>query len=333
MLVHPFLVETDVGQHVQRNANSGSEEQRVFRAIFQTTLASYAWSTLNTFYVFDGTAVYADWAVHLGVICLEDERFTNLFTDEHMLSGFLDASPQETLPLDVAVNPCKLSSVQNVRQAVQPLILLLQELISNRSKDSLEDEISKSEGGKQRKRGKAAPQPSTDPTVPLTQHGRRHPQQAASAKAQCGHVVMLLRSMILPFKLLKMLQHITASNTSNISTIKEALIRTLVTLAQFLKQHVGTGCYNKAVCPQSQREASIESEEAERLSATVVRLMLPHMKQAITGRVSARCEWYPDLLLAILQTPSPLVFKAAAADLIKPGNQFAQQIFHNAGID
>ena len=156
----------------------------------QPSLSSCLWEVLNTWFVDNDTAVYKDWAVHLGVVCWKDERFTNVFANEQMLSECLNVSPNERLPLDAALDPCKLSpsSMHTISPTVQPIILLLQELLSGRAADSAVDADSwRHSLPPSRRHRKSVPLQTSDPDSHVSQQPQ--PQRTALSNEQCGHLL------------------------------------------------------------------------------------------------------------------------------------------------
>jgi len=72
------------------------------------------------------------------------------------------------------------------------------------------------------------------------------------------------------------------------------------------------------VCYQSQRSASVESEEEQCLAASVVQLVMPFMQEAMALKKAYLAECC-CMLFGLLSEGNAPVYKAVAAELLKPG--------------
>ena len=296
--------------------------QLLLHAIWRPSLAFYTWAALNTFDICNDAAGPADWAKHAQLLCLQDERFTTLFADKQMLSECLDASPVESLQLSVSIHPCKLLpvSITNVKQPVQPLLLLLQELTGIKASESA---IASGDSTKsstfQRRRRQTTPVPPASSRASVV-HARQQ-SQPASCQAQCGPLVVLLRSMLLLLKLLDLLQQVTAITDSSRSVTK-LLWQTVVTVVKPSRQQMGQAGpsrSNQALCSQSQCDLRTEAEEQQRLSVMLVLKVLPMMQHGLHDEAGIYPAVYLTILSFLLQTGLDPVVQAVAAELIRPG--------------
>ncbi|KAL3144209.1 hypothetical protein ABBQ32_003989 [Trebouxia sp. C0010 RCD-2024] len=265
--------------------------------------------------------MWPDWALHSEELCTTDQRFTCLFADKNAAASCLAASPTDLLPLDLCTPLCYLISanVQSLKLPVQTLLQFLHELTSGRAKATTDRIYSATQAPKQKRR--IAVSPNSPVIVSGDKPAGALPSQlAATSSGQCGHHVALLRSMTLLFKLVSLLDQVTAKDTNRIEEMKKELSWTLDRLAGHLSSHM-EGCKCEAVCVQSERDPCIESEEEQRLSVALVHFILPVMRRAVSRKApelyQATCL---RLLGYLLQQKLPHVAQAVAAELVKPGS-------------
>ena len=146
------------------------------------SVAHLVWRTFNHATLKADGAIYADWVVHLDTLVVHDECFTNLFSNKELLSRFLDLGPTESIlsdgkPLEKDLLSLNLSSGND---AVQPIIRLLQELVSFTAEES--------------------------PELFNARCNRSEKHADVGITSPCGHLVAVLRNAILLLKLASLLE-------------------------------------------------------------------------------------------------------------------------------
>ena len=141
---------------------------------------------------------------------------------KQMAVGYFDASPTELLPLDLStpVSNLLLTSVQSLKSPVQAVLYFLHELTSAPAKAST-DSVYRAASQSTKRRRRNAASPSSPAIVSGDQPARELQSQLPAADGrQCGRLVALLRSMALLFKLVSLLDHVTAPDTNRIKKVK-----------------------------------------------------------------------------------------------------------------
>ena len=282
----------------------------VMAAVICPTIAYLVWHTFNYANIMAEGAIYVDWVTHLDMLTAKDQRFTSLFADKQLLSSFLELSSTATICREFKPLPKDVSSLQSltVEAAAQPVVHLLHELVSGRAKEST-DAFNTA--------ASSAPA-SGAPGASSTGHNTTPPEaEAASDSTSPGHLVVILRSLILLVKLISLLEQSTVKDSREVRYAKGALHLSLKLCNHDLRKHHAGHCVS-AVCYQSQHSALVESEEEQCLAASVVQLVLPLMQQAITLKKTYLAECC-CMLFGLLPEGNAPVYKAVAAELLKPG--------------
>ena len=285
----------------------------VTTAVICPTIAYLVWHTFNYANVMAEGAIYVDWVTHLDMLTAKDQRFTRLFADKQLLSSFLELSPTATICREFKPLPKDVSSLQSltVEVAAQPIVHLLHELVSGRAKESTDafNEAASSTPASHAA-GASAPGHNTTPAESSL-------AEAASDSTSPGHLVVILRSLILLVKLISLLEQSTVKDSREVRYAKGALHLSLKLCHHDLRKHHAGHCAS-AVCYQSQRSALVDSEEEQCLAASVVQLVLPLMQQAMTLKKTYLAECC-CMLFGLLPEGNAPVYKAVAAELLKPG--------------
>ncbi|DBA90505.1 TPA: hypothetical protein ACH3X1_003767 [Trebouxia sp. C0004] len=309
----PGLEVQDIVSSLQQLHNGKALEGKpvVMAADICPTIAYLVWHTFSYANIMAEGAIYIDWVAHLDVLSAKDQRFTSLFADKQLLSSFLELPSTATICRSFKPLPKDVSSLQSltVEAAAQPVVHILHELVSGRAKEST-DAINK------------AVCASDAPGASSTGHDSAPPEsslaEAASGSTSPGHLVVILRSLILLVKLISLLEESTVKDSREVRYAKGALHLALKLCNHDLRKHHAGHCASHAVCYQSQRSASVESEEEQCLAASVVQLVLPFMQQAMTLKKTCLVECC-CMLFGLLSKGNAPVYKAVAAELLKPG--------------
>lgn len=286
----------------------------VMAAVICPTIAYLVWHTFSYANIMAEGPIYVDWVAHLDALSAKDQRFTSLFADKQLLSSFLELSSTATICHDFKPLPKDVSSLQSltVEVAAQPVVCLLHELVSGRAKEST-DALNKA----------VSSAPASDaPGASATGRNSTPPEsslaEAASGSTSPGHLVVILRSLILLVKLISLLEQSTVKDSREVRYAKGALHLALKLCNHDLRKHHAGHCASHAVCYQSQRSASVESEEEQCLAASVVQLVLPFMQEAMALKKAYLAECC-CMLFGLLSEGNAPVYKAVAAELLKPG--------------
>ncbi len=285
----------------------------VMAAVICPTIAYLVWHIFSQANIMAEGAIYVDWVTHLNMLTAKDQRFTSLFADKQLLSSFLGLSSTATICREFKPLPRDVSSLQSltVGDAAQPVVHLLHELVSGRAKESTDafNEAASSAPASHAAGASATGHNTTPPESSLA--------EAASDSTSPGHLVVILRSLILLVKLISLLEQSTVKDSREVHYAKGALYCSWKLCNHELRKHHAGHCVS-AVCYQSQRSALVDSEEEQCLAASVVRLVLPLMQQALTLKKTYLAECC-SILFGLLPEGNAPFYKAAAAELLKPG--------------
>ena len=268
------------------------------------------WHTFNYANLIAEGAIFVDWVVHLDTLVVHDERFTKLFSNKQLLSRFLDLGPTESIlsdgkPLEEDLISLTFSSVSD---AVQPIIHLLQELVSGRAKES-----------------------SKLFADAITKCNRSEPHVDEGITSPCGHLVAMLRSATLLLKLASLLEQSKVSCSEEGRFAKVALRRAVQITNRNLECHLAGMSFNCTYpmlrCRPSERSASTESEEEQHLATKLAQCLLKTLHQAVTLK-SAYREESCTLLSSLLPESNAPVYKAVAAELLRPGKLYTAHRTH-----
>ena len=266
--------------------------------VIYPSVAHLVWRTFNHAKLKADGAIYADWVTHLDVLVVHDECFTNLFSNKELLSRFLDLPPTESIlsdgkPVEKDLLSLNFSSGSD---AVQPIIHLLQELVSFTAKENPELYNAKSNrSGKHADVGIISP---------------------------CGHLVAVLRNAILLLKLASLLEQSKVTRSEGIRFARAALGLALTLCNEDLRRHPTGNCtYPMVRCRKSERSASAESEEEQHLAMKLAQCLLKTLHQAVTLKSEYRQKCC-TLLSSLLPENNAPVYKAVAAELLRPGKLF-----------
>ena len=191
----------------------------VMAAVICPTIAYLVWHTFNYANIMAEGAIYVDWVTHLDMLTAKDQRFTSLFADKQLLSSFLELSSTATICREIKPLPKDVSSLQSltVEAAAQPIVHLLHELVSGRAKESTDafNEAASSAPASHAAGASATGSNTTPPESSLA--------EAASDSASPGHLVVILRSLILLVKLISLLEQSTVKDSREVHYAKGAL--------------------------------------------------------------------------------------------------------------
>ena len=294
---------------LQRNHRAAEGKPVLLDVVICPSVTHLVCRTFNQANLIAEGAIYVDWVVHLDTLVLHDECFTKLFSNKQLLSRFLNLGPTETIlidgkPLEIFRDTTSFSSlnISSFSDAVQPIIHLLQELVSGRAKESSDLFNAKCNRSE------------THVDVGIT--------------SPCGHLVAMLRNATLLLKLASLLEQSKVSSSEEGRFAKVALGLALRLCNGNLERHLAGNCtYPMVCCHPSERSASVESEEEQHLAMKLAQCLLKTLHQAVTSK-SAYREESCTLLASLLPESNAPVFKAVAAELLIPGKLYTAHRTH-----
>ena len=289
---------------LQRNNKAAEGKPVLLDVVICPSAAHLVWCTFHRADFMAEGAMYVDWVAHLDTLVVHDECFTKLFSNKQLLSRFLDLAPTETILGVGNLLEKDLISLNftSVSSAVQPIIHLLQELVSGRAKESTE--------------------------LLNAKCNRSETHVDVGITSPCGHMVAILRHETLLLKLASLLEQSKVTSSKAVLYAKGALRFALRLCDGDLQHHLAGSCtYPMVRCCQSERSASAESEEEQHLAMKLAQCLLKFLHQAVMLK-SDYLEESCTLLSTLLSESNAPVYKAVAAELLRPGKLFTAHRVH-----
>ena len=289
---------------LQRKSKAAQGKPVLLDVVICPSVAHLVWLTFNHANLKAEAAACIDWVAHVDVLVVHDECFTNLFSNKQLLSKLLDLAPTETVLSDGKPLEKDLLSpnILSVSDAVQPIIHLLQELVSSRAKES--------------------------PELYNARCNSCETHADVSITSPCGHLVAVLRNAILMLKLATLLEQSRVKCSKEVRYAKLQIRLALRMCTDDLRHHPTGNCTSPVVrCRKSERSASAESEEEQHLATKLAQCLLKTLHQALTLK-SAYLEESCILLSSLLPESNAPVVKAVAAELLRPGKLFTAHRIH-----